>query len=254
MKLLLTSVLILLCLSIEAQREAKPKPQPVVAAEQKDTYHDYRLRETVPPYGLAKIKSLISKIKTNNDESDGEQLVALSPSIYQGLSLREKFTYAMIHPEVYSQNCDMMPTIQDEDKKIFAHLPEAFSEESISLSERQINFLKQNRDSVMVIIQESVKRSKKMGLNYKNAIVEINGKEMIPFLIETYNIEKKDHDILTILLLLMKQNQYKPFLESTGYKKLYGDDSNYSTWLWYSPGNEELIIKRATDFYNGLKH
>lgn len=93
-----------------------------------------------------------------------------------------------------------------------------------------------------------------MGVNYKEAVVEINGKEMIPFIVETYNIEKKDHDILTVLLLLIKKNQYKPFLESTGYKKLYGNDSDYRSFILYNEANEELVIKRAMDFYNGTKH
>ena len=76
---------------------------------------------------------------------------------------------------------------------------------------------------------------------------------MIPFLISTYNVNKKDHDILTVLMLLMLNNEYKEFMNSLSYKKLYGDKAgSYNAFLNFNVPNEELIIKRATDFYNGL--
>jgi hypothetical protein len=76
-------------------------------------------------------------------------------------------------------------------------------------------------------------------------------KKMIPFLIKTYNIDKKDHDILTVLMLLMKENQYKPFLASQSFRKLYGEEASYQAHLELNKANEELILKRAMDFYNG---
>jgi hypothetical protein len=245
MKLLLVPVILFLSLSLQAQRVAKPKQ----VSSESETYHDYRLKITSPPYGLAKIKVLINQLKL--DEND---MQALSQKGYQGLSLREKFTYTMINPEAFAQNCDIMPEIKNEQNKIFAHLPVAFSEENYLWSDRQIKFLKANRDSVMALIRESTGRSKRLGANYKEAIVAVNGKEIIPFLIDTYYINKKDLDVLTVLLLLMKQNEYKTFLESTGYKKLYGENSDYNSFILYSQANEELIIKRAKDFYYGGKH
>jgi hypothetical protein len=103
-------------------------------------------------------------------------------------------------------------------------------------------------------IQACVTKDRRIGLNYKQVLVDINAKEMIPFLISTYNISKKDHDILTVLMLLMKNNEYQPFMVSTSNKKLYGSDeySSYKAFLVFNTANEELIIKRATDFYNGL--
>jgi hypothetical protein len=52
-------------------------------------------------------------------------------------------------------------------------------------------------------------------------------------------------------MLLMKDNQYPPFLASVSYKKLYGDENNYQAFLQFNPANEELIIKRATEYFNG---
>lgn len=207
-------------------------------------YHEYRIKETTPPYGLDKVQGLIQKIQYNEeDESE-----ALSDSIYSLLTFREKFTYHMIHPESFSQICDAIPMPENEYQRIFGFLPETYND--YAWSQRQTAFLNANRDSVMALIKESVLRSKRMGINYKQAVAEINGKEMIPFLIETYKASKKDRDILTLLMLLMRWNKYKPFVSSASYKKLYSDEYNYGSYIEYNTANEELIIKRATDFYN----
>jgi len=95
----------------------------------------------------------------------------------------------------------------------------------------------------------------KAGVNFKQAILEVNAKEMIPDIIAAYkaNTAVKDLDLLSLLMLLMKDNEYEPFLLSGSYKKLYAEDTSYKTYLDYSKANEELIIKRATDFYNADK-
>ena len=214
------------------------------ASKESQAYHDFRIKTSIPPYGLGKVKAIIQKIKSTDDEN-----LKLNNKEYMALSFREKFTYHMIHAETYSQNCDAMPPIQDEQKKIFGYLPDAFNE--YSWSERQSNFLTSNRDSVIALITESANRSKRLGVNYKMAIAEMNAKQMIPFLVKFYNTDKKDHDILTVLMLLMKKNEYQPFMSSASYKKLYGDEANYQAYLEFNKANEALILKRAMDFYNG---
>ncbi len=215
-------------------------------SKESQAYHEYRYKATVPPYGLAHVKSLIASIK-----SDDEDNRSMNTQTYQALPLREKFTYHMIHAEAYSQNCDVMPPIQDEHLKIFGHLPDAFDE--YSWSNRQTGFLTANRDSVLALIKESVSRSKRVGVNYKTAIVAVKGKALIPFLISIYKTDRKDHDILTVLLLLMEQGQYEPFKKTATYTKLYGADSNYQSYLKYNQANEHLILKRAMEFYNSGK-
>ena len=79
--------------------------------------------------------------------------------------------------------------------------------------------------------------------------MSLYAKEMIPLLIKTYNINKKDHDILTVLMLLMKESEYPEFVNSSSFKKLYADEtSSYQAFLSFNSENEELIIKRASDF------
>jgi hypothetical protein len=215
--------------------------------------HDYRTWEAEPPYGLTKIKALIAKIKPEESTEGDGGTEKINPATYNALTLREKFTYHMIHGESYSQNCDAMPPIQDEDKKIFGYLPDIFGESS--WGERQQKFLISNRDSVMQWIKALATKDKRVGLNYKQALVDINAVEMIPFLINIYKANKKDRDILSVLMWLMKNNEYQPFIVSASNKKLFTSDaySSYNAFLVYNAANEELIIKRATDFYNGQK-
>jgi hypothetical protein len=234
--------LFLIINSLVAQEDETSKP----ISKESEAYHSYRLYTATPPYGLQKVNGLIAKIAADSEENE-----KLSNKKYLSMSLREKFTYNMINAEDYSQNCDMMPEIQNEQKKIFAQLPDAFGE--YDWSDRQEKFFKENRDSVIELMNASILRTKRVGLNYKDVIVMINATSMIPLLIKTYNRDKKDHDILTVLMLLMKKNDYAEFINSSSFKKLYVDDeSSYRVYLSLNSANEELIIKRASDFYNGL--
>jgi hypothetical protein len=116
-----------------------------------------------------------------------------------------------------------------------------------------VNFLTGQAAAVSGFLKECITRKNRMGLNYKQAVIHMNAVSMIPWLIQFYNKEKKDHDILTVLMLLMKNNNYAEFLQSAGYKKLYGEEANYLSHLTLNKANVDLIIKRATDFYNGYK-
>jgi hypothetical protein len=214
-----------------------------------EAYHEARMKLTIPPYGLAKVKTLISKINGGEDDESG----ALDSKVYTGLSLREKFTYHMIHAESYSQICDAEPPIQEEHKKIFANLPDAFGEQNWSA--RQKDFFLEHKDSVIEIMKESIARTNKVGLNFKLAIIEMNGISIIPALLETYkkNTTTKDLDILTTFMLLMTENKYEPFLKSASFTKLYSDDADYMAFLNYNKANEDLIIQRVTAFYNAQR-
>jgi hypothetical protein len=215
------------------------------ASKESEAYHQERMTITFPPYGFSKVNDLISKIKESYDETN-----ALDSKVYTGLSLREKFTYNMIHGESYSQICDAMPPIQDEQKKIFGYLPDMFGE--YNWSARQKDFFAEHKDSVIAIMKESIARTNKIGLNYKQAIIEMNAVSLIPLLLEIYkkNTTRKDLDILTMCMLLMKKNKDGAFLKSASYKKLYSEDSDYLAYLNYNKANEDLIIQRVTAFYN----
>jgi len=242
--LLFATLLISFSLSAQVNEDTVWKE----ASKESQAYHKYRQHLSYPPYNLEKINTIIKKQVVSDDEDN----LVLKDKAYSALSLKEKFTYNMLHGESFSQNCDAMPPIQDEQKKIFGYLPDVFDE--FTWSDRQEKFLTDNRDSVIMLIKECVSKNNRMGVNFKQAILLMNAKEMIPFLIKVYNVQHKDHDILSLLMLLMKENKYEPFLASSSYKKLYGDDSNYMDFITYNKANEDLIIKRATDFSNGNKN
>lgn len=214
------------------------------ASKESQAYHKFRQRLSYPPYSLEKINQIIRKQVV----TDSEDNLVMKEKAYEALSPREKFTYIMIHGEAYSQNCDAMPPIQDEQTKIFGYLPDLFSE--FSWSDRQKKFLTDNRDSVMAWIKDCVSKNNRLGLNFKLSLYQINAREMIPFIIRSYTANRKDHDLLTLLMLLMKDNNYAGFLNSSSFKKLYGEESNYQDFILASKANQDLIIKRATDFYN----
>ncbi|WP_262919328.1 formylglycine-generating enzyme family protein [Niabella hibiscisoli] len=222
------------------------------AHSQMDAYREFRAQVSVPPYGLSKVKALIAKIKPQSDEDNSDMGISpISKKEYEALALREKFTYTMIHPEMYAQNCAIFVPQTNEDQKIFGYLISWMDEET--WSERQLQFLVQNRDSVMAIIKESVTRSKRMGVNYKDALVEINAWEMTPFLISYYKENKKDKDVLTTLMLLMKKGNYADFIKSKSYKNLYGVADNYETSMAFNKANEELTLQRALAYFNSKK-
>lgn len=214
-------------------------------------FYQSRVRSTIPPYGLEKVKSLMKTIKDKYSDEDDDGIHALTADQYNSLSLREKFTYSMINPEMYSQNCDVYIPIPHANQKVFGYIVN-WSGDSY-WSERQENYFLNNRDSVMALVKESTSRSKKMGANYKEVLVGINAWEMIPFIIDYYE-SSKDKDALTVLFLLMKKGEYPEFLKSASYRKLYGQDTyQYNSMLDFNQANEDLILGRAMGYYSMRK-
>jgi len=125
-------------------------------------YRNYRMRKSIPPYGLDKVNRLVKSIENKYFEDSDGGISALKAQDFKALALREKFTYIMVNPEMYAQNCAIFIPLPDEDKKIFAHLMSWVDE--TQWSERQENFMRENRDSIFSLIQESTLRSKKMGV------------------------------------------------------------------------------------------
>ena len=228
-----------------------------------DTFHppdfllsaDSNENDLVPPYGLDHVESLIAKIHqdTSGDSDFDDQYMALDSNKYAALPLREKFTYNMLQNEAHHQNCDIIPEHTDEAHRIYGGLKATQNDED-GWSERQAAYFKNNRDSVMVMIRECVAARHFIGNNTMDVINYIEGKELIPFIIEAYKNEQppKDHYILTLLLLLMESGKYPEMIHSESHQKLYGDNAKAGAYLDYNKPNEDLIIQRATKYYNGL--
>ncbi len=216
------------------------------AGKASEAYRTYRETVTKPSFGLAKVEALIKKYKLRADDSeDGKPLPAAE---YAKLSVPERFTYHMIFGENYSQNCDAMPTFVDEEKHVYAYPPGAFQDER-SWSDAQMATIKKNRNAFLPLLQQTILKGK-IGCNLKQAIIELHAYELIPTMCEVYKKKRYDHDILSVLMILMKEGKFAPFLESASYKKLYADDeASYQSFLVANKENQDLIMSRATAYY-----
>lgn len=232
--------------SLVAQEQKEPQPN--AASRQ---YHEFREKLSEPSYGLSKIKALIKKIKTKETE-DGMGEAPLTDAAYNALTVEERFTYTMIHGEVWSQNCDVSMPVLGEEKKIFRYFPSPFGGEQL-WSERQKEFMKKNRVKVMALIKETMNSKRHMGVNLKAAVLEINAIELIPDMVKLYNRDHKDHDILTVLMNLMADNKYAPFMVSASYKKLFAEGARYDAYLDANSANQKLTTDRAMAFYKSVK-
>jgi hypothetical protein len=212
-------------------------------SKESKAYNAYRMVKTEPSYALAKIKKIAKGLK--QDKYDETKVTKKQ---WDAFSLKEKFTYCMIHQESFSQNCDAEPPVEEEQKKIFAYIPDLDYE--ADLSNRQTDFLKKNKDSVLAWIKETATAKKRVGLNLKEAIIVSSLKQAIPFLVEFFNTAKKDGDILTTLLMLMENGKYKPHLQSQMREKLYGSSGSWPRFVNFNKANTELILKRAMEYYN----
>jgi hypothetical protein len=207
-------------------------------------YRAYRQQISLPTYHFAKISAMSKKIKADKEDNH-----RLSEARFAALTLEEKFTYTMIHGEDATQNCDAPMGIVAEEKKIFGYIPSAFGDE-VTWSDRQREFLTKNREKVVPLIKATLRLRQRAGVNLKNAILETNAVELIPDLIAIYNLKHKDHDILTVLMLLMKEGKYSEFETSQSFTKLYGPNANYKAFLEANKANQKLIMERAMSFRN----
>lgn len=241
--------LLSLCLAVAAAaslfaQDEMDGPRP---SKESLKYSEFRSQSVEPTWGLAKIKKIVMNLK-----EDEEMNRRVADKVFNSWSLSEKFTYTMIHGEDFSQNCDMMPLILDEHKKVFSYFPGVFGDES-AWSQRQMKFMENNRSQVLDLMKQTILSKKIVGNNIKNAIWNLNGVELIPTLVSVYNKDKKDHDILTLMMLMMKDAKYPSFVKSSIYKKLYGTEENWRSRVMYSPELSGEVIRLANSFYKSKK-
>lgn len=210
-------------------------------------YHEYRQAKTIPPYSLAKVRALVRGIKTDQQENK-----RLNARAFSALTSNEKFTYTMIHAEDFDQNCDASPGILHEEGKIFAYVPSAF-EDVGAWSDRQVKFLTGNRSRVIALLRETIRKQHRVGANFKHAILELHASELISDLADVYKATRKDHDILTVMMILMRDAKYRPFTSTRFYVKLFGEHADFGASLPATPANQKLVLDHAAAFYRSRK-
>jgi hypothetical protein len=231
------TLLALTCAVFVAAQDNTPKASAVSRR-----YHAFRLQNTEPSYSLKKVKAIVAQIKPSDDG------YILADAKFKALTVPEKFTFTMIHGEDMDQNCDPEQDIVGEEHQIFGDLPGNFDYTAM-WSDRQLKFLKNNRKAVIGMLRSTMRSHKHVGLNIKHAIVELDANELIPDLVTSFNKDKRDLDLLTTMLLLMKDGKFKPLLDSATYKKCYGPNADYKSSVEGNPGNQKLTVQRAEAFY-----
>jgi hypothetical protein len=211
-------------------------------------YHAYRMVETAPSFGLAKVEALIKKLKADSQDDQ-----AMTVKQFNGLSISERFTYCLVHGEVFSQNCDGMPATLGEENMIFGHPLGPWGEQQ-QWSDKQKAFLHSNRATVISLLRATMRSKNRVGTNLKMAIIELDAYELIPDMVYVFSPTKKDNDILSTFFLLMRDGKFKPFLASATYTKLYaGGEASYRAFVVGNPENKQLTISRAMAYYKSRK-
>lgn len=217
------------------------------ASQQSWEYHAYREEMSVPTYGLAKVKALIKKVK-----AQGNFKYTAPKKDFDALTLQEKFTYTMLHGEQWMQICAGSFAVANEEKKLFSQIPNRFPGDEL-WTENQVSFLRKNRAEIIPLIRATMLHKMRAGMNIKQAIIETNATELTPELIQIYNVGKKDNDILTTLMLLMRQGKYQPFIASNLYKTLYSKDKSYYEGVDVNADRVKFVLRTAQSFYQA-KH
>ena len=197
----------------------------------------YRYEITKPAFGLKKIEALIHRNP-------------VPESAFRSLTVEERFTYVVLHGEVFSQGCAAFPFTSPAGHKIFARAAEGLGDPPNSQwSAREIRFLLRHRGEVIDLLRETIRSRNRIGANLKMAIDEVAARELVPDMLDVFERDRKDLDILTLCLIMMKDDQYQPFLESTAYRTLYGPVSNERSSLEANRANIDAIESMARAYW-----
>lgn len=216
-------------------------------------YYNKREKLTYPSYGFQKIKNLtkapLDKIPKDYLVSDWD--ISISDKDFQELSTAEKFTYCLIHPEMYSQNCAEPIYFKNPQTKIFTGFMSYYP--SQYWSDRQMKFFKDKRKECLGLFEQTLKEKKHFGMNLKGFLIEINAWEEIPELIAYYKLHPTDNDVLTILLRIMEQSSYQGLRKTPFYTKLFENEDFFTRWIPANKSNVNKILSLAEQFYQTKK-
>jgi hypothetical protein len=161
-------------------------------------------------------------------------------------SVEEWLFYSLSYPQSYSQNCGYPVFDSNGHQKIFKEIPSTI--EGLEMSEQQFEALSVRRAKVIPLLIKCINNSDFIDLEMRRLISDLKAIECIPALIKLYNRqEKKDHDILTLFIGSMEENEFPPYRQferSIIFKK--GD--NQRLYIDASTQNINAILKLAKDF------
>ncbi|WP_143059316.1 hypothetical protein [Chitinophaga arvensicola] len=116
-----------------------------------------------------------------------------------------------------------------------------------------MTFIKAAIEEEIALQKVTRESKKKVAMSYKHAILAMNGVEMIPFLLKTYD-PGTDMDMLTLFMLLMIDNEYIPFITSPFYCGFYENGYSKKREGKYATAIEDEILRQVTAFSNEKKY
>jgi hypothetical protein len=212
-----------------------------LSANQGADWLPLRERLSVPKYGLEKIEPIVKKLMEARIPRE------LDERVYNSLQPYEKLTYCMLYGESYHQVCMLMGLPKDASRYVFQSPPSPFYKMRIgqAWSRRQRDFFTKNREVVIQGARESLQRDRWLGANFKHALLYVKASEIMPDLVLAYKADKRDRDVLSLMMLLMQAAVYKPFSETKVAKDLYG---HYSEGILFTSEVEATILLQANNF------
>lgn len=244
---------IALLASLSPAQNPRPSQKDIDAAL---AYHAYRQRTTEPPFNLAKVKALVASGQTAHLTSSPRADIGktLPEAKFNKLSLEEQFTYNMLYPETWSQNCIGRGAEIHEANRIYRRAPVEF-DAAYFWSEKQIKWFRSHRREVVGFLRRTIAARHDAGSNVKQAIVQIQGYELIPELIDLFRNNRKDKDLLSTMVTLMDNGKYKPFQTSDIGIKMVSPKAHAREPLAATKTNEDFILSQAKAYYDfKMKH
>lgn len=185
----------------------------------------------------------------------------VSDSIFKTFSFKEHFIHAFCYPETFNQSCSMFPTHEDHYNRIEPYF--IMQSEGFVKSQRQRDALKQNRDSLIVLMNQCIDNSQTVKLDYLRCIVNHHLFELIPCLKRTIEKQKqiKEPYLLTTLCLLMKEGQFPDFLKTGIYHNLYMKSEEetkflkrHKVYIDFTQENSDSILNLSMAYYEFAKN
>lgn len=202
------------------------------------------------------LESLMKKTWKKNSISDSGfffRETRLADDDFVSLTASEKFIYAHQYPESYMQSCGLYDLAKDM-SKFYANIPYLF--DGTRKSERQRKSLHNNRDTTIASLKKCINFHTYIPLAYKQTILDVNTWEFIPDILrlegrmnKNNNETPKDPYIYSLLMVLMKNNDFVEFKKISIYKSLYGPDSGYRANVNFTEAVRNQLIDMSGKFY-----
>ncbi|MCB0429741.1 MAG: hypothetical protein H6585_07695 [Flavobacteriales bacterium] len=190
----------------------------------------------------------VNRLASGRNQSYVDNNFMLTDADFQSLNAKDLLLYAMNHPE---ERVNMNMKISPPDNwptLTFAYI--APTMQGRRISKRQMDALEAKRDSVVQFLKNCMPYFPVLTKSYKELVISLHATECIPELLYKANRPYYyDTYVVTVIMNLMVDARYKPFIQSDVYKKLYGKELNYSSFIESDKKTIDFILQTAAAFY-----